>query len=95
MTDAIRPANGQTAGARSARNAWQDPHSTAGYDGAIGGTNLMAPESGEASARPNRPGAASPTGWFLPADGEAAPPFRHGMEPARSDERVEIGRAHV
>jgi hypothetical protein len=45
----------------------------------------MAGESGEASAGPNRPDAAGPTGWFRPADGEAAPPFRHGMEPARSD----------
>jgi hypothetical protein len=86
MTDVIRPANGQTAGARSARKAWQDPQSTAGYDGASGERNLTAPESGEASAWPMRPGAASPAGWFLPADGEAAPPFRHGMEPARSDD---------
>jgi len=86
MTDVIRPANGQTAAAQSARNAWQDPHSTAGYDGASGERNLMAPESGEASAWPNRPGAASPAGWLLPADGEAAPPFRHGMEPVRSDD---------
>jgi hypothetical protein len=46
----------------------------------------MAPESGEASAWPKRPGAASPAGWFLLADGEAAPPFRHSMEPARSDD---------
>ena len=49
----------------------------------------MAPESGEASARPNRPGAASPAGWLLPADGEAAPPFRQGMEPVRSDDIAE------
>jgi len=85
MTDVIRPANGQTAGARSARNAWQDPHSTAGYDAAIGERNLTAEKSGEASARPNRLGAASPAGWLLLADGEAAPPFRQGMEPVRSD----------
>src|ERR1700733_16293838 len=86
MTDVIRPANGQTAGAQSARNAWQDPQSTAGYDGASGEGNPMARESGETSAWPKRPGAASPAGWFLPADGEAAPPFRPGMEPARSDD---------
>src|ERR1700689_3949582 len=86
MTDVIRPANGQTAGTRSARNAWQDPRSTAGYDAAIGERSLMADQSGEASARPIRLGAASPAGWLLPADGEAAPPFRHGMEPARSDD---------
>jgi hypothetical protein len=41
-----------------------------------------------------RPGAASPAGWFLPADGEAAPPFRHGMEPARSDDAAVASGAH-
>ena len=51
----------------------------------------MASESGEARAWPKRPGpgAESPAGWFLPTDGEAAPPFRSGMEPARSDETTE------
>ena len=53
----------------------------------------MAPESGEASVWPNRPGAASPAGWFLLADGEAAPPFRHSMEPARSDDTPEASSA--
>ena len=86
MTDVIRPANGQTADAQSARNAWQDPQSMAGYDGAIGERNLLAAQSAESSAWPTRPGVASPAGWFRPADGEAAPPFRHGMEPARSDD---------
>ena len=59
-----------------------------GYDAAIRERTLVAPESGEARAWPKRPGpgAASPAGWFLPTDGEAAPPFRPGMEPARSDE---------
>jgi hypothetical protein len=94
MTDVIRPANGQTAGARSARNAWQVPQRTAGYDDASGERNLMAPESGEASAWSMRPGAASPAGWLLPADGEAAPPFRHGMEPVRSDDAVAAAGAH-
>jgi hypothetical protein len=94
MTDVIRPANGQTTDAQSTRNAWQDPHSTAGYDVAIGEETLMASESGEASARPKRLGAVSPTGWFLPADGEAAPPFRHGMEPARSDDTAEASGAN-
>ncbi len=93
MTDVIRPANGQTAGAQSARNAWQDPQSTAGYDAAIGERNLVVPESGEGSAWPKRPGAVSPAGWFLSADGEAAPPFRHGMEPARSDDPYEASGA--
>ena len=86
MTDVTRPANGQPAAAQSARNAWKVLQSTAGYDGASGERTLMAPASGEASAWPTRPGAASPAGWLLPADGEAAPPFRHGMEPVRSDD---------
>jgi hypothetical protein len=88
MTDVIRPANGQAANAQSSGNAWQDPHGTPGYDAAIRERTLVAPESGEARAWPKRPGpgAESPAGWFLPTDGEAAPPFRSGMEPARSDE---------
>jgi hypothetical protein len=88
MTDVIRPANGQAANAQSSGNAWQDLHGTPGFDAAIRERNLVAPESGEARAWPKRPGpgAASPAGWFLPTDGEAAPPFRSGMEPARSDE---------
>ena len=53
----------------------------------------MAPESGKDSAGPNRPDAASPTGWFQTADGEAAPPFRLGTEPARSDETSEASDA--
>ena len=87
MTDVIRPANGQAANAQSSGNAWQDPHGTPGYDAAIRERTLVAPESGEARAWPKRPGpgAASPAGWFLPIDGEAAPPFRSGTEPARSD----------
>jgi hypothetical protein len=87
MTDVIRPANGQAANAQSSGNAWQDPPGTPGYDGAIRERTLVAPESGEARAWPKRPGpgAESPAGWFLPTDGEAAPPFRSGMEPARSD----------
>ena len=75
MTDVIRPANGQKAGEQSARSAWQDPQSKTGYDGAIGGTILMAPESGEASARPNRPGAASPAGWLRRPTGKRPPRF--------------------
>jgi hypothetical protein len=88
MTDVIRPANGQAANAQSSGNAWQDPHGTPGYDAAIRERTLVAPESGEARAWPKRPGpgAESPAGWFLPTDGEAAPPFRSGLEPARSDE---------
>ena len=83
MTDVIRQANGPAAHPQSSRIARQDPHRTSGYDGAIGERNLVAPESGKGSAG-QRLGAASPAGWFLPADGEAAPPFRP-TEPARSD----------
>jgi hypothetical protein len=92
MTDVIRPANGQAGNAQSSGNAWQDPHGAPGYDAAIRERTLVAPESGEARAWPKRPGpgAASPAGWFLPTDGEAAPPFRSGMEPARSDEIARV-----
>src|ERR1700722_2207140 len=88
MTDVIRPANGQAANAQSSGNGWQDLNRTSGYDAAIGERTLVAPESGEARAWPKRPGpgAESPAGWLLPTDdGEAAPPSRPGMEPARSD----------
>ena len=93
MTDVIRPANGQAANAQSSSITWQDPHGTSGYDAAIGERNLVASQSGQARAWPKRPGsgAVHPAGWFLPTDdGEAAPPFRSGTEPARSDE---AGRA--
>jgi len=58
---------------------------------------MMASDSGKTSAWPRRqpqrqprqPGAVSPAGWFQPTGGEAAPPFRHGMEPARPDETTE------
>src|ERR1700728_2681384 len=92
MTDVIRPANGQAANAQSSGNAWQAPHGTAGYDAAIRERTLVVPQSGEPRAWPKRPGpgAASPAGWCPaawcgPADGEAAPRFRLGTEPARSD----------
>ena len=88
MTDVIRPANGQAANAQSSGNGWQDLNRTSGYDAAIGEGTLVAPESGEARAWPKRPGpgAESPAGWLLPTDdGEAAPPSRPGMGPARSD----------
>jgi hypothetical protein len=55
---------------------------------------MVASHPGKASAwyrrqpsrQPRYPGAASPAGWFQPTGGEAAPPFRPGMEPARSDD---------
>src|ERR1700734_3850246 len=86
MTDVIRPANGQAANAQSSGNAWQAPHGTAGYDAAIRERTLVVPQSGEPRAWPKRPGpgAASPAGWFRPADGEAAPPFPLRTEAARS-----------
>ncbi len=91
MTDVIRPANGQATNAQSSGNAWRNTQETSGYGAAIRERTLVAPESGEARAWPKRPGpgAESPAGWFLSADGEAAPPFRPGMEPARSDEKAE------
>src|SRR5580692_11550468 len=90
MTDVIRPANGQAANAQSSGNTWRAPHGTAGYDAAMRERTLVAPSSGKARAWPERPGpgAASPAGWFRPADGEAAPPFRPGTEPARSDAKA-------
>src|SRR5262245_3742574 len=42
------------------------------------------------SVRPNRPGAASPAGWFPPPAGEAAPPVRL-REPARSGAALQHG----
>ncbi len=57
---------------------------TSGYGAGAGEDTRMAANSGRASARPHRPGAASPAGWFPPPAGEAAPPVRH-REPARSD----------
>src|ERR1700733_13173278 len=90
MADVIRPANGQAAIAQSSGKAWKAPHGTAGYDAAIRERPLVAPPSGETRAWPKRPGpgAAHPAGWFRPADGEAAPPFRPGTEPARSDAKA-------
>jgi hypothetical protein len=44
-----------------------------------------APQSGVASAWPDRPGEVRPAGWFLSASGEAAPPVGSGTEPARAD----------
>ena len=96
MTDGITPANGHRPGAESARNTRQRPPDTSGYDAGTWEESMMTSDSGEASAwttwppsRPPQPGAASPAGWFQPTGGEAAPPFRPGMEPARSDETAE------
>ena len=65
------------------RNAQPGSYGTSGY-GADWEQSQTAPDPGKTGARLNRPGAASPAGWFPPA-GEAAPPVRL-REPARSDE---------
>src|SRR5580693_8432863 len=67
------------------RNAQPGSYGTSGYGAETGEETPMAPDSGKASVRSHRPGAASPAGWFPPPPGEAAPPVRH-REPARSDE---------
>jgi hypothetical protein len=85
MTDATSQADGHAPGAESARRANPDLDGTPGLGAAAGGTAPTAPDSGEASAWPGWPGVARPAGWFLPVPGEAAPPARPGMEPARAD----------
>src|SRR5215469_6367374 len=57
---------------------------TSGQNAAAGSRIRLAALSGRTSARPGRPGAASPAGWSPPPAGEAAPPVRH-RGPARSD----------
>ncbi len=66
------------------RNAQPGSYWTSGHGAEAGDESRTAANSGRASVRPNRPGAASPAGWFPPPAGEAAPPVRL-REPARSD----------
>src|ERR1700753_1808005 len=66
------------------RNTRPGSYGTSGYGAEAGEPSRTVPNSGRASVRPNRPGAASPAGWFPPPAGEAAPPVRL-REPARSD----------
>jgi hypothetical protein len=66
------------------RNASPGSYWTSGHGAEAGEDSPAAANSGRASVRPNRPGAASPAGWFPPPAGEAAPPVRL-REPARSD----------
>src|SRR6185437_393443 len=66
------------------RTAQPGSYGTSGYGAGAGEDPRPAVNSGSASARPLRPGAASPAGWFPPPAGEAAPPVRL-REPARSD----------
>src|SRR5712675_1847536 len=66
------------------RNAQPGSYWTSGHSAEAGDESRPAANSGRASVRPNRPGAASPAGWFPPPAGEAAPPVRL-REPARSD----------
>ena len=85
MTDAHPQANGQMSDAKSARRVNEDLEDTAGHRTATEGELPAVPYSGEASAWPGWPGVVRPAGWFLSAAGEAAPPVRHDMEPARAD----------
>src|ERR1700758_431178 len=66
------------------RNAQPGSYGTSGYGADAWEQSQMASNPGKASVGPNRPGAASPAGWFSPPAGEAAPPGR-AREPARSD----------
>src|SRR6266702_4747877 len=66
------------------RNPQPGSYRTPGYGAGAWEESRMAPDSGKASVRPDRPDAAGPAGWFPPPAGEAAPPVRH-REPARSD----------
>jgi hypothetical protein len=66
------------------RNTQPGSYRTSGYGAEAGEETRSTRASGGASVRQNRPGAASPAGWFSPSAGEAAPPVRH-REPARSD----------
>ena len=85
MTDAHPQANGHMPDAESARRVNPDLDDTAGYRMATEGEVPLTRYSGEANARPGWPGVIRPAGWFLSAAGEAAPPVRHDMEPARAD----------
>jgi hypothetical protein len=85
MTDAHPQANGHMPHTESARRVNQDLDDTAGYRTAAEGEVPPVPYSGEATAWPGWPGVIRPAGWFLSAAGEAAPPVRHDMEPARTD----------
>src|SRR6201986_3520404 len=66
------------------RNPQPGSYRTSGYGAGAGEESRTAANSGRASVRPRRPGAARPAGWFPPPAGEAAPPVRL-REPARSD----------
>ena len=66
------------------RSAQPGSYRTSGHGAETEGQTQVTALSGRASARPGRPGAASPAGWSPPSAGEAAPPVRH-RGPARSD----------
>src|ERR1700744_3623438 len=66
------------------RNPQPGSYRTSGYGAGAGEESRTAANSGRASVRPRRPGAASRGGRFPPPAGEAAPPVRL-REPARSD----------
>ena len=85
MTDAHPQANGHMPDAESARRVNRDFDDTVGYRTVTEGEVPPVRYSGEANAWPGWPGVVRPAGWFLSAAGEAAPPVRHDMEPARAD----------
>src|SRR6202012_124906 len=75
------------------RNPQPGSYRTSGYGAGAGEESRTAANSGRASVRPRRPGAASPAGWFPPPARGGGPPGRPGEapprarlgEPARSD----------
>jgi hypothetical protein len=84
MTDVTSSAEGRAPEAESAQKVSPDHDEASGHGTAGEGRTPAAPDSGEATARPEWPGVVCPAGWFLSAPGEAAPPGA-GTEPARMD----------
>lgn len=66
------------------RNAQPGSREPSGYGAEGREQSRVAPDPGRGRARPYRPGAPNPAGWFPSSAGEAAPPDRP-REPARSD----------
>src|SRR6516225_4345480 len=85
MTDAHPSANGHVPDEESARRVAPDLDGTSGYGAVAAGEFRGQPRADGANAGPGWPGVVRPAGWFLSATGEAAPPVRHGTEPARAD----------
>jgi hypothetical protein len=85
MTDAHPSANGHVPDEESVRRVAPDLDGTSGYGDVAAGEFRGLPRADGANAGPGWPGVVRPAGWFLSATGEAAPPVRHGTEPARAD----------